>query len=148
MGRNRVPLAAVVVCACLVACGGAEDAGFGFGVLLLRTTLLLVLVGGLAVVTLRLAAKHGIGRRQGSGRLEVLEELPISARESILAVRALDRVLVVSRSPSGMRTLADYDAAEWSRASFAQVLARTDADGVASPGSTGDGGESETEMVA
>lgn len=86
-----------------------------FGTMLAQTLVMLALVGGLAVVTIRFAARHGIGRRATAGdrRLEVLEELPIGPRETVLALRVGRRVVVAARGPSGLSALTELDLDAW-----------------------------------
>ena len=110
----------------LLLSGCGADASFAG--MLARTTVLLVLVCGLAVVTLRLAARAGIGTigsRDGK-RLALLDELPVGGRTSVVAIRAGGRVIVAARGPNGMQGLATLSEAEWDGApSFADVLAQT-----------------------
>lgn len=97
--------------------------GLGFGGLLLRTTLLLALVIALAVFSLRLAARHGIGTsRPRAGKLELLDELVLGPRQSVVAVRAGSRVLIASRTVNGMQPLGTLTRAEWEGRGFSEVL--------------------------
>lgn len=95
--------------------------------MLARTTLLLVLVAGLAVFTLRLAARHGIGvSKASSGKMELLDELVIGPRQSVLAIRAGSKVLLASRSPSGLQTLGMITRADWDGRPFSEVLSEVE----------------------
>ncbi len=106
-----------------VGAGGCASSSSGFGVMLVQTFVLLGLVCVLAVVTIRLAIRYGYGGQKKQGRLEVLERVAIGTRHSVIALRAADRVLIVSQHGSGMETLTEMSRAEWDRVSFADVLA-------------------------
>lgn len=81
-----------------------------------RTIVLLVAVCGLAVVTIRLAAKLGYGKAgkaTGPPRLTFLEEIAVGPRQSIIAVRAADRVLLATRTPAGITPLSEIPLEVW-----------------------------------
>ena len=97
--------------------------GLGFGGLLARTMVLLTLVIGLAIFSLRLAARHGIGvSRPSAGKLEVLDELVLGPRQSVIAVRAGSRILIASRTAAGMQPLGTLTQSEWEGRGFSEVL--------------------------
>lgn len=104
-------------------CGAAADS---LGAMLLRTSLVLVAVGALAVVSLRGAARlTGAAQRprEKGARLELIDELPVGPRQALLAVRAGDRVLVVARTATHLTPVADLAADAFARRAFADVLA-------------------------
>ena len=109
-----------------VCCSGCTQTGhgLGFGGMLARTTLLLALVIGLAIFTLRMAARHGIGvGRPSSGKLELLDELVLGPRQSVVAIRVGAKVILASRSPSGLQPLGMVTRADWEGTPFSEVLA-------------------------
>lgn len=129
----------LVVLALALFCGacGGEPGELRFGAMLAQTLVLLVFVCGLAVVTLRLAAKAGVGRGpRGAGKLEVLEEIGIGSRQSVVAIRAGERVLVVGRHAGGMETLGDLSMREWRAGGASPTAAQAYAGGP-----IGDGGD-------
>jgi flagellar biogenesis protein FliO len=92
--------------------------------MLARTTILLAIVIGLAIFTLRMAARHGIGvGRPSAGKLEVLDELALGPRQSVIAIRAGAKVLVASRSVNGLRPLGVLTRSDWEGRPFSEVLA-------------------------
>jgi len=136
-GRSRPVIAMLVVLPMLaVSAGcaaGSADAGVpGFGRLLLQTFALLVVVCVLAVVTLRMAAKYGIGglgRGGRSARIEVLERTPVGGRQHVLALRVGKRVLIVAQTQTAMRTLTELPLDEWqAQTGFSAVLESIDPD--------------------
>ena len=74
---------------------GAELPG-GYGVALVQAIAALVGVCLLAWVALRWAAKLGVGRTSGSGRIEVLERVGLDARRALYLVRCDDSVLLLA----------------------------------------------------
>ena len=79
-----------------------------------QTVLLFFVVAALAVITLRLAARHGIGTTPSTGKkLEVLERLPLGRRQQLLAVRVAGKVLVLSQADSGLRNVGELGFDEW-----------------------------------
>ena len=124
--RQLGPGLAIALAGC-----AAEGHEFGFGAMLARTLILLVLVGCLAVVTLRLAARYGVGvgkPRGSAARLEVLEEISLGARHSVIAIRVASRVVVASRTPAGLRRLSEISLREWREQAFGDVLASLERD--------------------
>ncbi len=126
MGRiaQRIANAAMPLWVFVGAGCNQSSAGLGFGGMLAKTMLLLALVIGLAVFTLRLAARAGIGvGRPSSGKMQLLDELVIGPRESIVAISAGSKVLVASRTQAGLAPLATLTQADWNGRGFAEVLA-------------------------
>ncbi|MCB9519929.1 MAG: flagellar biosynthetic protein FliO [Myxococcales bacterium] len=104
-------------------CGAAADS---LGAMLLRTSLVLIAVGALAVVSLRGAARlTGATQRtrEKGARLELIDELPVGPRQALLAVRAGDRILVVARTATHLTPVADLAADVFARRAFADILA-------------------------
>ena len=106
----------------------------GFGRMLFQTVAMLLIVCILAVVTLRLAARYGIGGMGGARdgrRMEVLERTPIGPRHAVVALRVAGRVLIVSQGTAGLRTLTEMPIDEWQTGvGFSAYLApQTDDDG-------------------
>jgi flagellar biogenesis protein FliO len=98
----------------LPAAAHAATGELGFGRMLAQTALSLVLVCLLAVVVLRLLARAGIGQRAADGgRLDVIARLGVGPRQSVLAIRVLDRVLVVGQTPAGLSRLTEVSFAQW-----------------------------------
>lgn len=124
----RFGVGSVVLFFCVASSGCAAEPGqLRFGAMLARTSLLLVAVCALAVVTIRLAARYGVGVRRGAenARMAVLEELSIGPRESVVAIRAGERVVIAGRSSGRISALADMPLHEWeagSRRAFSDVL--------------------------
>ncbi|ADU28057.1 flagellar biosynthetic protein FliO [Ethanoligenens harbinense] len=76
---------------------------------LLLTLAIVVLFFFLAYVVTRIVAGgHFLGMR-GGRNIRVLEKVPLSRDSSILLVRAVDKVLVVGVTSSGMTTLRELD---------------------------------------
>jgi flagellar biogenesis protein FliO len=131
VGRNAQRIALNVLPVITVAVSGCNQAtsGLGFGGMLAKTTLLLALVIGLAVLTLRLAARVGIGTSNpSSGKMQLLDELVLGPRESIVAISAGSKVLVASRTSAGLSPLATLTQADWNGRGFAEVLAEVNAE--------------------
>ncbi len=116
----------------MLAAGCASEPGeLRFGTMLLQTVLLLAGVCGLALVTLRLAARAGLGGRQRrpDARMEVLEEIGVGPRQSVLALRAGSKVWLVGRTQTGLSGLGEMSESEWQSAA-AQANRQPDDDGV------------------
>ena len=127
VGQAKWNLGALLSCA--TAGCAPPDGDLHFGAMLLRTTVLLALVCGLAIVTLRLAARHGIGvaaKPEGSRRLQLLDELVLGPRQSVVALKAGSRVLIVARTATGVSPLGEMSEGAWKGLSFADVLAEVD----------------------
>ena len=101
----------------------------GFGAMLAQTMLLLAVVGVLAVVTLRLAARYGIGLPGGRAparKMEVLDRLSVGGRQHVVALRVADRVVVVGQTSGRMQTLTELSRLDWDKGNgFSEVLATT-----------------------
>ena len=101
----------------------------GFGAMLAQTMLLLAVVGVLAVVTLRLAARYGIGLPGGRAparKMEVLDRLSVGGRQHVVALRVADRVVVVGQTSGRMQTLTELSRRDWDKGNgFSEVLAAT-----------------------
>lgn len=95
-----------------VGCAPADATGLGFGALLARSIGALVVVAGLAVIVLRLAARAGVGT-SGASRLTVLARTGVAPRSEVLAVAVADRVVVVGLTPAGMHPLAELSRQTW-----------------------------------
>ena len=79
---------------------------------LVQAVVALALVCGLAWVSLRWAARHGLGGGRGE-RMRVLERLPLDPRRSLFLVRVGSRVLLVGSGDGGApQLLAELDPAE------------------------------------
>ena len=108
---------------------GAELPG-GYGWELLRAALSLVAVCVVAWVVLRWASRRGLGGAAGSGRMEVLERLPLDPRRSLHLVRVGERVLVVATGEGAPALLTELALAELPKlasepkGSFTDVLGR------------------------
>lgn len=84
--------------------------------MVIRTIVFLVAVCGLAVLTIRMAARLGYGktgRSAGPPRLAFLEEIVVGPRQSIIAIRAADRVLLATRTPAGIAPLSELPLHVW-----------------------------------
>lgn len=84
--------------------------------MVIRTIVFLVAVCGLAVFTIRMAARLGYGKTgaaSGPPRLAFLEELVVGPRQSIIAIRAADRVLLATRTPAGIAPLSEMPLDAW-----------------------------------
>lgn len=100
---------AATVCA---GCASADATGLGFGALLARSLGALVVVAGLAVVVLRLAARAGVGT-SSTKRLQVLARSGVAPRSEVVAVAVADRVVVVGITPAGMQPLTEMPRRVW-----------------------------------
>lgn len=127
MDSSRQPLPWIALLAVLFGGCAAETGTLRFGTMLAQTLVLLFGICALALVTLRWAARSGYGQRASGQRLEVLEELGVGARQSVIAVRAGSRVVLLSRTATGLGHLTDLDANDWNttQRTFADVLADT-----------------------
>lgn len=75
---------------------------------LLESLLVLLALGGLAVLLLYGARRLGVGRSVGS--VELLARLPLEPRRSVYVVRVLDRVWVLGASEAGLTQLGELPA--------------------------------------
>ena len=101
-----------VLAALFSGCASADATGLGFGALLARSLGALVVVAGLAVVVLRLAARAGVGTTSSS-RLSVLARTGVAPRSEVVAVAVADRVVVVGITPAGMHPLTELSRHAW-----------------------------------
>ena len=98
----------------LPAASYAATGELGFGRMLAQTAISLGLVCLLAAFVLRLLARAGIGQRgSDTSRLDVLARLAVGPRQSVLAIRVLDRVVVVGQTPAGLSRLAEVSHTQW-----------------------------------
>lgn len=75
---------------------------------LLLTLFIIILFFFLAYVVTRVVAGSNFLGVKGKN-IRILEKLPVSKDSSILLLRAVDKVLVVGVTPSGMTTLRELD---------------------------------------
>ena len=122
---------AVVVLLLQAADAAAADLPGGYGVALLQGLLALAAVCVLAWVVLRWGARRGLGMAGDTGRVRVLERVPLDARRSLYLLRIGDRVLLVGAGDGAAPTvLAELSpdelppAPERAATGFADVLKR------------------------
>jgi flagellar protein FliO/FliZ len=84
--------------------GAAQGLPGGYGSSLLQALLALGAVCLLAWWVLRALGRHGVGRG-GSGRIQVLERVPLDARRTLFLVRVGDRAWLVGAGDGASPTL-------------------------------------------
>lgn len=94
--------------------------------------LVLLVIVGLALLSLYVARRAGLGHGHGLGSIELLARLPLEPRRSVYVVRVLNQVLIIGASEAGLSKLGELSesAALELRGSapaggFAAVLAST-----------------------
>lgn len=85
-----------------------------YGWMLLRMVVVLAAVCGLAWVLLRWGLKRLSPADPGaSGRLEVVERLPVGADQSLMVVRTGDQYWLIGVSNAGIDRLGQLDPSAW-----------------------------------
>ncbi len=88
----------------------SAKAGESYGIALLQAVIALVLVSGLAFVTLRWAKQRGLGLARGK-LLKVEERVPLDLRNALVVVQVDGRRLLLATSETGpARLIAELEA--------------------------------------